>query len=645
MCGITGFFETNQSRDRAEMRAIGQAMSAALTRRGPDDHGQWQDPDLPLLFGHRRLSVIDLSAEGHQPMASSSGRYVITYNGEIYNFQELSIELEALGAHFHGRSDTEIMLAAFDQWGINQALQKLNGMFAFALWDREARQLHLIRDRLGKKPLYMGWAGKTLIFGSELKALRAHPDFKASINRQALTLYMRYGYVPPPHSIYENVWQLPAGCRMALDLSKLKTGSDVSASIEPYWHHPRVVSEARQKQKPLSDAQAIEDFENLLTESVRKRMISDVPLGAFLSGGIDSSAVVALMQSLSERPVKTFSIGFHEAGFDEAQYAKAIAQHLGTEHHELYLKPQDAQDVIPQLPEIYDEPFADVSQIPTLMVSRFAREHVTVALSGDGGDEMLGGYLRHYTVPELWKRVGWLPLFMRRAMSGGITALKAESWNRLVPQHPQFGERIYKVAELLPQTGAEDVYKHLISRFHDPAALVLQGSEPVIPLLDPDWQPGGLNFAERMMYGDALSYLPGDILTKLDRASMAASLEARAPLLDSQIFEYVWSLPLKMKIRDGQGKWLLRQVLKNHIPAELFNRPKQGFTVPIGDWLRDPLKDWAENLLDENRLTQESYLDAKTIRGLWSEHQKGQGRHTDKLWTVLMFQSWLKKWG
>ncbi len=644
MCGITGFFETRPKRDRPSIHAVGQAMSAALSKRGPDDEGGWQDPALPLFLGHRRLLIIDLSSAGHQPMESSSARYVISYNGEIYNFQELMKELEAAGVAFRGRSDTEVMLAAFEQWGVNRALPKLNGMFAFALWDRQELMLHLIRDPLGKKPLYAGWAGDNIVFGSELKALRAHPDFAPRINRQALTLYMRYACVPAPFSIYEGVWQLPAGCRMTLNLRGINPGADLATLIEPWWHHPRIVAEARQHRHDLGDAETVREFEKLLGEAVKSRMVSDVPLGAFLSGGIDSSAVVAMMQQSSPRPVKTFCIGFEEQGFDEASHAKKIAAHLGTDHHELYLKPQDALDIIPQLPEIYDEPFADVSQIPACAVSRFAREHVTVALTGDGGDEMLGGYLRHYTAPSLWKRVGWLPAPVRKMMAAGITAVSADRWDRFVRAQPQFGERFYKIAELLPLRGPEEIYRRLVSHWPDPAALVVNGTEPQIPLLDPSWQPQGLSFAERMMYGDALSYLPNDVLVKVDRASMAFSLEARAPLLDRRIFDYVWSLPLKYKIRDGQGKWLLRRVLSRHVPDDLFARPKQGFTVPAGEWLRGPLKDWAEDLLSEKRLRGEGFLDPQAVRAVWREHLSGKGRHAHKLWTVLMFENWRGRW-
>lgn len=643
MCGILGFFEVKSVRPRADLPAIGKKMADALAHRGPDDSGLWLDPDHPLLLAQRRLAIIDLSPEGRQPMESHTGRYMLVFNGEIYNFQGLRQELERLGQPFRGRSDTEVMLAAFEQWGVNQALQKLNGMFAFVLWDRETRQIHMARDRLGKKPLYVGWAGTALVFGSELKALRAHPDFARDVNRDTLALYMRYGCVPAPHSIYQDTWQIPAGCRLTLDARTLGAGDNLAARMEPYWNHARIVEEARQKTPPASDAQAIDEFESLLKTCVRDRMVSDVPLGAFLSGGIDSSTIVALMQQLSGSRIKTFSIGFHEAGYDEAAHARAVADHLGTDHHEMYVTAQDALDVIPQLPVMYDEPFADISQIPTYLVSKFARTQVTVALSGDGGDEMLGGYARHVATPELWRRVGWWPRPARQALAGLIRSLPVTAWNRLVPRSPRFGDRLYKVAGLLPLEGTTEIYEHLVSTWPDPARLVIGGTEKPFPLTQGEWQPRGLGFAERMMFDDALSYLPNDVLVKVDRASMAASLECRAPLLDPRVFDYAWRLPLDMKVRGGKGKWLLREVLARHVPRALFERPKQGFSVPVSSWLRGSLHGWAQDLLAHDALARQGYLDADLVQDSWKRHEAGAVEEAQKLWTVLMFQSWLAR--
>lgn len=641
MCGIAGFYDLDRKTDRALMLRQGEKMAGAIAHRGPDAQGVWGDPDVPLVLAHRRLSIIDLSADGAQPMQSHSGRYMIVFNGEIYNFQSLRKELEAEGAHFRGRSDTEVMLAAFDVWGLNRALQRFNGMFAFALWDREKRQLHLVRDRLGKKPLYIGWAGKSFVFASELKAFRAHPDFRPEINRNALALYMRFGYVPAPQSIYKDVWQLPPGHRTTLIFDLIGAGDDLSKDWTPYWHHARVVEEACHNPIRGDDAALTDQFEALLKDCVRDRMVSDVPLGAFLSGGIDSSAVVALMQAQSSQRIKTFSIGFNERGYDEAAAAQAVARHLGTEHHEMILTAKDSQDIIPMLPGMYDEPFADVSQIPTYLVSKFAREQVTVALSGDGGDEMLGGYVRHQAIPALWHRVGWWPQPVREFVSNGIHKIPVEKWDRLVKKYPQFGERIYKIADLLPLRNLEEIYIHVMSRWTDPTGLVKDSREPLIMLHDPSWLPRDLTFSERMMYGDALSYLPNDVLTKVDRASMAVGLEARAPLLDYRIFEFSWRLPLDVRIRKHQGKWLLRQVLARHVPDHLFDRTKQGFAVPIGDWLKGDLKDWANDLLNPVTIENQGYLNPVPITAAWNEHLDGKGNHAQRLWTVLMFQSWV----
>jgi asparagine synthase (glutamine-hydrolysing) len=619
-------------------------MAQSIAHRGPDGEGLWQDPDVPMALAHRRLAIIDPSPDGAQPMASPSERYEIVFNGEIYNFQTLRQDLEAEGACFRGRSDTEVMLAAFDIWGINRALQRFNGMFAFALWDREKRQLHLVRDRLGKKPLYVGWAGKHFVFGSELKVFRAHPDFRPEVNRNALTLYMRFNCVPAPHAIYQGVWQLPPGHRMTMAFDVLSPGDDLSKEWSPYWHQARVVEEACHNPLTGDDGQLTDQFEALLKDCVRERMISDVPLGAFLSGGIDSSAVVALMQAQSTQRVKTFSIGFNERGYDEAAAAQAVSRHLGTDHHEMILSAQQAMDVIPQLPDIYDEPFADASQIPTYLVSKFARQQVAVALSGDGGDEIMGGYTRHQAIPSLWQRVGWWPSPLRHMAGKAIRNIPVERWDRLMRHHPQFGERIYKVADILKLKSMEDIYLHVMSRWDNPSAIVRDGLEPLTMLHDPSWLPRGLTFAERMMYGDALSYLPNDILVKVDRASMAVALEARAPLLDHRIFEFCWRLPIDAKIRQGQGKWMLRQVLARHVPSHLFDRTKQGFAVPVAEWLRGPLRDWAHELLNPMRIEQQGFLNPAPIANAWQEHLSGKGNHAHRLWTVLMFQAWHDRW-
>ncbi len=644
MCGITGFMAARMQSPAREMRGIGEAMLATILHRGPDAGDIWQDPDCAVLLGHRRLSIIDLSPEGAQPMASASGRFIIVFNGEIYNFLNLRRDLESAGIRFRGRSDTEVMLAAIEHWGLNQSLQKFNGMFAFALWDRQERVMHFARDRMGKKPIYIGWAGETVLFGSDLSSFRAHENFKPALNRDALTLYMRYACVPAPQSIYKNAFALLPGHRLSLKLDNMNPGQNLIPQMIPYWNMAEVITQSRLRMFDGHEATAIRDFENLLDDCVRERMISDVPLGAFLSGGIDSSAVVALMQKQSSRPIKTYTIGFEEGGFNEAKYAKKIAAHLGTDHHELYVTGQHALDVVPLLPQIYSEPFADISAIPTYLVSKFARRDVTVALSGDGGDEMLGGYNRHITAPYLWSRMKMMPAPLRRIMAAGVTSLAPATWDKIVPFLPAPGIRIHKAAEAFHLGSPEALYMHLLSLWKNPAALIRGGIEPLIPLTDETLHAEGLSFAENMMARDALSYLPNDILVKVDRASMAVGLEARAPLLDTRIFEYVWTLPETLKIKNGKGKWLLRQMLARHIPPEYFERPKQGFAMPTGLWLRGPLKDWAENLLDEKSLRADNLLNADLIAPLWQAHKSGSGNHAEKLWNVLMFQAWKERW-
>ncbi len=645
MCGIAGLYSFEPYPDRVQIHGTVRDMTDAIRHRGPDSSDVWQDPDIPFAFGHRRLSIIDLSPTGHQPMESPSGRYMIVFNGEIYNFKSLRSDLEQQhNAKFKGTSDTEVLLNAIEHWGLQETLEKINGMFAFALWDRKSRALFLVRDRFGKKPLYVGWSGSELVFGSELKTLCKHPEFRPDVDRGALTSYMRFGYVPAPMTIYNQVWQLPPASMMAIDTRMLRGGQDLTPLMEYYWSAKDALIDAQEK--PLeSESDCIAEFENILSECVADRMISDVPLGAFLSGGIDSSTIVALMQKQSTSAVKTYSIGFDEEGYNEAEHAKAVAEHLGTDHHELYVKPSDALDVVSHLPEIYDEPFADISSIPTYMVSKFARESVSVALSGDGGDEMLGGYNRHISGPKAWNITqNHIPPNLRVPFSKMIQSVSPKMWDRLRPGRPQFGSHMHKFANILNKKCEGDVYLSLVSNWQAPKDIVRSGREEIIPLVDPDMQIEGLGFTETMMYWDVISYLNGDILTKVDRASMAVSLEARAPLLDRRIYDYVWRLPLDMKIKNGQGKWLLRQVLQNHVPEELFNRPKQGFSVPVAQWLRGELKDWAEDLLDEYELRAIGLLDYVEIRKIWDEHQKGRGNHASRLWTVLMFQSWYRKW-
>ena len=581
MCGFTGFYAPRSSKTRSELHVTGRKMTTALAHRGPDSAGLWQDPDIALLLGHQRLAILDLTPGGQQPMASSSERYMIAYNGEIYNYATIQRELEQTGIKFQGRSDTEVILAAIEQWGLNLTLQKINGMFAITLWDRKERKLHFVRDRLGKKPLYIGWAGSTLVFGSELKALREHPDFEPRVNRDVTALYMRYGFIPAPHCIYENVWSLPAGFRLMIDTEALHGPVDLSTMIEPYWHHLRALEDSQRQRINKPESAIVTEFEALLTTCIRERMISDVPLGAFLSGGIDSSSVVALMQKISSRAIQTYSIGFEEAGFDEAAYAAKVAAHLGTDHHELYVSAQDALDTIPLMPDIYDEPFADISGIPTYLVSKFARHDVTVALSGDGGDEMLGGYSRHVIAPKIASRMRLMPRPVRRVMASALGAIPVQKWDSLAQNLPQMGSAVHKAASILSLNTQEEIYNRLLSQWPEPP---VPGAAHLRTLQDtPEWQPEDLSFPEKMMYWDALVYLPGDILTKVDRASMAVGLEARAPLLDRRIYEYAWRLPESMKIRNGKGKYLLREVLARHLPRNLFDRPKQGFSVPVGD--------------------------------------------------------------
>ncbi len=643
MCGIAGMVDRRAASSPETLETIGRAMSDTLRHRGPDAGGVWTDAAAGVALGHRRLSIIDLSPGGAQPMASAGGRYVISYNGEVFNFLELRKELEAQGVRFRGGSDTEVIIEGAARWGLAATVKRLIGMFAFALWDRETRTISLVRDRLGIKPLYYLATDALFAFGSELKAFRACPDWAPTLDRDALAAYLRLGYVPQPHSIYREVRKLPPGSILTLAPGK-------APQIEAYWDARRVALEGLGKWNDAPDErEAVERLDTLLRDAVKRRMIADVPLGAFLSGGIDSSSVVALMQAESNRPVRTFSIGFHEQGYDEAAHAKTVAQHLGTDHTELYVEPGHAFDVIPNLPDWYDEPFADSSQIPTFLVSEMTRRHVTVALSGDGGDELFSGYNRYFWAEALWRRLGRVPGPLRNAGAAALRALSPEQWNRvfrLVPERmrpPQPGDKLHKLAGMLGRDGPDAVYRRLIS-YLEPASLLLDGKEPHTVLWDESVAREIPSFTARMQFMDTVTYLPDDILTKVDRATMAVSLEGRVPLLDHRVVEHAWTLPLSLKIRDGKGKWILRQVLKKYVPETLFDRPKMGFGVPIDSWLRGPLRDWAEDLLSPRKLAADGLLRPEPIAEMWREHLSGRSNWHGPLWVILMFQAWHRRW-
>jgi len=647
MCGFIGFSRING----IDNQEIARQMCGKIAHRGPDSEGIWQSDNGPVVLGHRRLSIVDLSAAGHQPMLSASGRYVIAYNGEVYNHLQLREMLQTEGVQFQwrGHSDTETLLACIETWGVVKTLQAAVGMFAIALWDEQARQLTLARDRMGEKPLYWGWQGDILLFGSELKALKAHPAFSADISRDALTLLLRHCYIPAPYSVYQGFYKLKPGHYLQLNLD-----DPVRAKLaveQSYWSFNQIVTEGLTSPFVGSDAEAADRLEAMLTQSVSGQMLADVPLGAFLSGGVDSSSVVALMQANSQRPVKTFTIGFNESGFDEATCAKEVASHLKTDHTELYVSPQDALGVIPRLPSMYCEPFADSSQIPTFLVSQLAKQHVTVALSGDGGDELFGGYNRHLAAGKVWGPFQKAPLFCRKAAAGVLNAVPPKRWDQLFelakPLLPKKlhmaipGEKARKLAEVLALPDGQQFYRRLTSHWHEPESVVLGGTEPKTMLTDPALWPNTDSLEHYMMAMDAQTYMADDILTKVDRAAMATSLETRVPMLDHRLVEFAWQLPLHFKIRQGQGKWLLRQVLYRHVPKELIERPKMGFGIPLDQWLRGPLRDWAEQLLDSRLLDQQGYFKTETIRTMWSQHQSGSHNWQYHLWNILMFQAWL----
>ena len=645
MCGLVGLL----SLDVPEPEDTIYRMVQAIRYRGPDDMGIWHDPASGIALGHARLSILDLSPNGHQPMLSASGRYVIVYNGEIYNFAELRKDLDMAGHSFRGHSDTEVLLAGIERWGFEPTLVRCNGMFALALWDRETRSLTLARDRMGEKPLYYGWAGKQLLFGSELKALRAHPRFDRSVDRSALTLLLRHNCVPGPYSIYEGIAKLPPAHWVTFSRATLNPGA--MPQPRAYWSLNTGVEQGLSHPFLGSEAEAVEELDRRLRRSVRNRMVADVPVGAFLSGGIDSSAVAALMQAESGRPVRTFSIGYTESDYNEAPFAQEVARHLGTEHTELYVSPEQALSVIHRLPTLYDEPFADSSQVPTTLVAELARQHVTVALSGDGGDELFGGYNRYFWGRTLRRRIGWIPPLARPWAARAIRMLSPQGWDRwyrrlggLLPSIQLPGEKVYKLAQTLDVGDLDELYLGFVSHWKDPEEIVVGGKEPATLLTDRSRWPVLPDFTMRMMYLDSVTYLPDDLLVKVDRATMAVGLEARIPFLDHELVEFVWRLPLALKIRTGDmGKYLLRRMLARYVPPPLFERPKMGFGVPLDSWLRGPLRDWAEDLLDETRLRREGYFHPAPIREKWRQHLSGTANWQYHLWDVLMFQAWLPR--
>jgi asparagine synthase (glutamine-hydrolysing) len=652
MCGIAGLFRSGGG-DEAALAGYVKRMTDTLTHRGPDAGGVWTNPQAGVAFGQRRLSILDLSEAGAQPMRSDCGRFAVTFNGEIYNHLDIRSELEASDAapNWRGHSDTETLLYAVRHWGVAEALQRFIGMFAFALWDGKERTLTLCRDRFGEKPLFFGWCGGDLIFASELKALAAHPSWSPSLDRTALTAFMRYSYVPAPATIWQGIHKLPSA-------SFVTFAADASPGSMPtpvaYWSLREQVV-AGQEARIRDERQAIEELQRLLSVAIKRQCLSDVPLGAFLSGGIDSSTIVALMQAQASQPVRTFTIGFSEGAYDEASDARKVARHLGTLHTELYVDPKTAVDVIPTLPRMYDEPFADSSQIPTHLVAALARQHVTVALSGDAGDELFGGYNRHVWGGQLNARFGKMPAPLRRALSALLRAVSPEPAGSLArlaqPLLPsrfhvrRAGDQAAKLARIIGSTSFDDMYQLLCSIDSDPSQAVLQGNDSVAwSTEEMDKVTATIDPLDRMTLADSLSYLTDDILQKVDRAAMAVSLETRVPFLDKDVVEFAAKIPPGMKVRAGQGKWLVRQVLHKHVPAALIDRPKTGFSIPLDDWLRGPLKSWAHDLLSPDRLQQQGLFNTARVEQKLGEHMSGRRNHGYWLWNVLMAQAWYDAW-
>ncbi len=650
MCGICGFFNPHRSSSQEQLHTVSRQMTDALVHRGPDDVGVWADANRGVALGHRRLSIQDLSSEGHQPMTSECKRFVMSYNGEIYNFKELRKQLEHQGFHFRGHSDTEVLLGAVTEWGLEKTLANILGMFAIALWDKEQESLTLVRDPVGKKPLYYGWCDNTFLFASELKALRAHPDFNQPIDPDTLGLFIKYSWVPSPYCIYQGLRKLPPGhwitihSRSTLDNTRPHS----------YWSAQSVAEEGERTPFTGSLEEAANQLDKVLCETVGCRMIADVSLGALLSGGFDSTMVVAMMQSMSTQPIKTFSIGFWETQYNEAQHAKDIARHLGTDHTELYISPKDAQAVIPELPKVYDEPFADSSQIPTVLLSKLARQDVQVALSGDGGDELFGGYTKYPECLKRWTTWGSRPLWARQRMAKAMTGIGNTAWNFLgssrnpqtdeIPNWQHFFGRIEKKSRWIPASSPIDLVARRHARCQRVQDYVLFATDLNSVLTNSNDWAKGVDPVQGMMHLDFVTFLTDDILVKVDRASMSVSLEVRCPLLDTRLVEFAWSLPLSMRLQNNKGKVILREVLKRYVPPELTERPKKGFSVPVSEWIKGPLRDWAEHLLDKTHLQQQGLLAPKAVHRIWQQHLSGWQDHDTLLWSLLMFQAWHKEY-
>ena len=647
MCGITGYIDLDLSVCQTDSNDIDK-MVHALKHRGPDDKGVWVDSSLGLAMGHTRLTIQDLSVAGHQPMKSTSGRYLIVFNGEIYNFKDIRKELDSMnpGISWRGHSDTEVMLAAFDTWGLELSLERFVGMFAFALWDRKERTLFLVRDRMGEKPLYYGLSGNVFLFGSELKSLAKHRSWIGEINKDAVASYLKYGYVPSPNSIYKDIFKVMPGTITTINHNEL--GRLKVFPSNTYWSIDSAFANASEDRVPADDNLIEEELEEKLRVSLNGQMIADVPVGAFLSGGIDSTTVVSLMQSQTSQKIKTFSIGFQEAEFNEAIHARAIAEHLGTEHTELTVSYDDALALIPDLPEIWDEPFSDASQIPTYLVSKLAQQSVKVCLSGDGGDEFLGGYNRYLLGYRLWSQTENIPLFIRRILAKNLQRLPPsviQNISRILPEKYRYSEidnKLYKLASVLDSKDCFDFYDRVISHWREPSNLLAYQYNVIETDRDEASQADtNENFVETLMRLDMKKYLPGNILTKVDRASMGNGLETRLPFLDHRTIEYTMRIPLELKIHHGLGKQPLRNILDKFVPRELIERPKMGFSLPVNQWLKGPLRGWAESLLDNNRLREEGFFNPDMVRNKWNNYLSGRESSHYEIWTLLMFQGWL----